>query len=309
MSKTIIHIGLHKTASTYLQESVWPTLTNFTLLSRPFTQHNYAFNQLQYADDSLYDPELITSTLQQIPYQNLLLSDESFSGKPLSFSYINRSLIANRLHQQFPNAEIILFLRDQKDIIKSHYNSYIKMPYGIKKINDFIYQAKTDYSYSNYLSDPNNYDLSSLYYNTNDIFLHLDCFKYTCLVELYMKLFNKCHVFLYEDFKVNPAGIISRIEDIVEQRIEPKSFEIKNQSLTAIDLERRRQANQLSYAIKNRYFRKLIQGVMACRPTSQFDDLNSQIDTVVSDHYVADNLKLKKLLPSLNWADHTDKYC
>jgi hypothetical protein len=309
MSKTIIHIGLHKTATTYLQENVWPTLTDFTLLSRPFTQHNHAFNQLQYADDSLYDPELLTAILKQIPSQNLLLSDESFSGKPLSFSYLNRSMIANRLYQHFPNAEIILFLRDQKDIIKSHYNSYIKMPYGVKKIDDFIYKAKKDFSYSDYLKQPNKYEMSSLYYNTNDTFLHLDCFKYTCLIELYKKLFNKCHIFLYEDFKADQAAVIHRLEDIVEQRIKPKGFEVKNQSLSAISIERRRQANQLNYSITNRYMRKLIQGFMACRPVSKLDDLNSQIGEVVSDHYVADNIKLKKLLPSLNWAEHSDKYC
>lgn len=201
MKKTIIHVGLHKTATTYLQSSVWPMVSNYTYLSRPYTQHNHAFNQLQYADDSLYDPEVIQSELAKIGYGNLLISDESFSGKPLSFSYINRSMIARRLHDQFPDAEIILFLRDQTDIIKSHYSSYIKMPFGVKTIDEFLYQPKGDYSYGDFISYPERFDISNLYYNTNDVFLHLDCFKYSCLIELYHRLFKKCHVFLYEDFK------------------------------------------------------------------------------------------------------------
>ncbi len=308
MKKTLIHVGLHKTASTFLQSSVWPLLSNFTYLSRPYTQHNHAFNQLQYADDSLYDPDMLKQELAKIPNENLLISDESFSGKPLSFSYINRSIIAQRLHDQFPDAEIILFLRDQNDIIKSHYSSYIKMPFGVKAIDELLYKPKDNYTYKDYLAHPYHFEMSSLYYNTNDVYLHLDCFKYSGLIELYSRLFKKCHVFLYEDFKADPKSIINQIANITGQSIETDFLALKNKSLSPRELEARRKANILSLSIKNRYFRKILQGVMGAVPSSPRESIDKVIKKKVADYYADDNQKLKDLLPNLNWQNYRDKY-
>ena len=120
------------------------------------------FNQLQYADDSLYKKDLVVKELIQISASRLLISDESFSGKPVYFSYLNRSIIAKRLADIFPNAEIILFLRDQRDIILSHYSSYIKMPYGTKTIEKLFYRPKTNYTHTDYLKAPHRSDMNSL---------------------------------------------------------------------------------------------------------------------------------------------------
>ncbi|MBL4765818.1 MAG: hypothetical protein JKX67_11190 [Colwellia sp.] len=308
MKKTIIHVGLHKTATTYLQNSVWPMVPNYTYLSRPYTQHNHAFNQLQYADDSLYDADILQSELAKIGYGNLLISDESLSGKPLSFSSINRSMIARRLHAQFPEAEIILFLRDQTDIIKSHYSSYIKMPFGVKTIDQFLYKPKGDYSYQNFLAHPERFDMSSLYYNTNDVYLHLDCFKYSCLIELYSRLFKKCHVFLYEDFKRDQTSIIRKIETIMGQPIETKSLSLTNKSLSSAALDARRQSNILTSSIKNRYLRKVLQQIMRITANSSEQHIDKTINNSVANYYAADNQKLKKLLPDLNWSAHLGKY-
>ncbi len=57
MTKAFIHVGLPKTATTFLQEKIFPRLSNTTLISRPYTQQSKAFNQLQYADDCHYDSE------------------------------------------------------------------------------------------------------------------------------------------------------------------------------------------------------------------------------------------------------------
>jgi len=109
----ILHVGLHKTASTFFQECVWPQLKTYTQLTRPYTQHNHAFNQLQYADDSLYDKELVIKELDKINAQNLLISDASLTGKPVIFSYINRSLIAKRLKEIFPRMVELYHMLDQ----------------------------------------------------------------------------------------------------------------------------------------------------------------------------------------------------
>lgn len=307
MKKTIIHVGLHKTATTFLQENVWNELSEYTYLSRPYTQHNHAFNQLQYADDSLYKKDLVVKELEQISANQLLISDECFSGKPVYFSYLNRSFIAKRLAELFPNAEIILFLRDQKDIILSHYSSYIKMPYGTKTIENLFYKPKTNYTYTDYLEDPQRYDMNSLYYNTNDYFIHLDCFKYLPLVSLYRNLFDKCHVFLYEDFKNYNEELILRLEEITGEHISIKSSKQKNISLSLKQLESHRKAN-LASPISNRYLRKLVQAGIKFASNAQNKDLKTLVTEITGQYYSKDNQLLKKVLPDLNWDRYPEKY-
>ena len=123
--KVFIHVGLPKTASTLLQEIVFPALKPVIYVSRPYTQENHAFNKLQYADDSLYAAEELRDEINNIialePGNKVLISDELLSGAPF-YNFINRGLIPKRFAEILPDAEVILFLRGQKDIIRSLYN-------------------------------------------------------------------------------------------------------------------------------------------------------------------------------------------
>ena len=62
--KHYIHIGLHKTGTTFLQNRIFSLFTNLIFLTRPYTQQNNAFNKLQYADDSLYDGDEVQNELK-----------------------------------------------------------------------------------------------------------------------------------------------------------------------------------------------------------------------------------------------------
>ncbi|GGA24450.1 hypothetical protein [Okeania sp. KiyG1] len=138
MTRTFIHVGLPKTATTFLQDKIFPRLNNTTLISRPYTQQSKTFNQLQYADDCYYDPEEIKKEIGKIAASKILISDEIFCGTNLT---INRTLIVRRLKQAFPQAEIIIFLRGQQSLLMSSYNQAVKMGYtgNIKK---YIWYSK-----------------------------------------------------------------------------------------------------------------------------------------------------------------------
>ena len=145
MSNIFIHVGLHKTASTFFQTKIFPYFENTTCLTRPYTQQSYGFNKLQFADDTVYNPEDLLLEIKQIleEHENILISDELLSGIP-GCNYLNRSLIADRLSSLFPEGEIIIFLRGQKDILLSMYNQYIKMG-GTAPINEYIWLQKKIY--------------------------------------------------------------------------------------------------------------------------------------------------------------------
>ena len=307
LENVILHVGLAKTSTTYFQKCVWPKLKTYTHLTRPFTVHNHAFNQLQYADDSLYDKELVVDELNKISGKNLMISDSFLTGQPVGFSYINRSLIAKRLKEIFPQAKILLFLRDQKDILLSYYSSYVKMLYGTKKFKDFIWKPAEDYTFADFKRQPHRYDPRTLYFNSNDFYLHLDCFKYSALINCFRKYFEDMHVFLYEDFEHNSSDVLRRIAKIVGEKIDVKAENKVNVSLSSRDLEKVRKANILSTYTNGRKVKRIAQWGMRLLPGSN-RDLREDASDIVGDYYQEDNRLLRNILPHLPWSCCPGKY-
>ena len=308
MRRVTIHVGLHKTATTFLQSSVFPYVENYTLVTRPYTQLNHAFNKLQYADDSLYSEDEFRSAINTIDSDSVIFSDESFSGKPTFFSYINRAIIAKRLASVFPDANIILFIRDQKDIMVSHYSSYVKMPYGTAKITDLYRKASGTFEYDDYRKTPSGYDHNSIYYNTNDFHINLDCFKYTPLINLYTKYFENLHVFTYEDFKRDLDATVDRLSDIMQESIAVKSTQRENKSLNGSMLVKKRILNNILSPKSSKYLRKAMDTGLKIIPPFPADDLASIIEDHVGDYYEDDNKSLKQILPEINWSTFDSKY-
>jgi hypothetical protein len=104
---------------------------------------------------------------------------------------------ADRIASVFDNAEIIIFVRNQVDLIASCYMQYIRNG-GNLGINRYLH------------ADEN--ALFSLKY--------LDFYK---VVKYYKSLFNKVHIFAYEDFRVIPQEFIDNFGSIFgfEGNIEP----------------------------------------------------------------------------------------
>ena len=102
----IIHVGLHKTATTFLQKEVFPRLDI----------------------DYYLNPQIREFLGIKTKGKKILISNEAFSGKP-HLSPINsneRMLIANRLHLLFPIAHIIVGVRNKKDWYNSLFRQYSK---------------------------------------------------------------------------------------------------------------------------------------------------------------------------------------
>ena len=308
MKNITIHVGLHKTATTFLQTSVFPYVEDTTFVTRPYTQLNHAFNQLQYADDSLYDEASLKNEIAKIESDNIIFSDESFSGKPVIFSYVNRTLIAERLASIMPEANIILFIRDQRDIMISHYSSYVKMPYGTAFITDLFRKPDGDFQYNDYLSTAKPVNHNSIYYNTNDFHIHLDCFKYTPTVMLYQRLFKNVHVFTYEDLRHDLDGIIKRLSAICGKPINVASSASENKSLTGSMLAKQRVLNNILSPRTSRYIRKGLSTLLTALPPVPSKDLHSIMSDHVADYYTQDNEKLKVLLDTINWDRYPSKY-
>lgn len=261
--KVYLHVGLQKTASTYLQDKVFPNISGISYLGRPYTQENDAFNALQYADDTLYSSDALSRELQLIRQdagaKPVFISDELFSGYAF-YGMINRGMIAKRLAEIIPESEVILFLRGQVDLIESLYNQYVKT--GLTSCDmgpSFLYRPGNGLSYQAWKDGERGWRYK------NRAFQHwypfsTSHFRYSKLLSMYESLFSKVHVFLYEDFKHNPKEVLQRLEHILSSKIayDPSSErEQVNVRLNDDDIKLKIAGNRLSSIFPPKSKRKL----------------------------------------------------
>lgn len=110
--KLIIHIGLHKTGSSFLQHCVFPKLKGVNYIYKP--------------NHPLYVPILASRI-------NLMSDEEISQSMP---HQQNDFIMIDKLHNQYPDAKIIIGVRQPISWLKSCYAQYIKTG-GILTFGDY----------------------------------------------------------------------------------------------------------------------------------------------------------------------------
>ncbi|MEM7102331.1 MAG: hypothetical protein AAF502_04295 [Bacteroidota bacterium] len=310
MSKMYFHIGLHKTATTFLQEQFFPQLENTTYVDRKTIHALDGWNKMMMADDSLYDEEEARQEAGQWKGDQVLVSTESLSGKPLFFHVINRTLIAKRLHSIFPDATIILFIRGQEGLLLSHYNQYVKSrDDGYRRINEFIWfpgKAEIDTSF---FGKPQK--LAKGYFNTSNFQVHLDTFKHFELIELYKSLFKNVYVFLFEDLIARPEETLTKLANITGDNT-PKIKNLgktkSNMSLDDEALYRKRLLNRLRIIVDNKVVIKLYQKVLKILPMNEENIDQKYVSHIAREYYRENNRKIIEKFPEIGIQHYTEAY-
>ena len=119
--RIIIHIGFPKTATTLLQERVYPEHPDLAYVGK---YNSKIWMDLIYTRQAHYDAEIVRqkflSYADKTKKGGLIISLERLAGNPLLAGY-EGDLFADRLHQTFPEAEIVVFIRNQVDWIESFF--------------------------------------------------------------------------------------------------------------------------------------------------------------------------------------------
>ncbi|MEM7515403.1 MAG: sulfotransferase domain-containing protein [Planctomycetota bacterium] len=217
-SNPTIHIGYHKTGTTFLQQSVFqahPRLECWDLL-----REHRAVRGIATAHDFDFDPASYQSLRPRsdLPW---VISWEGFVGDPLSGAQTNLRT-AERLARVWSGARILITLRSQRTIWTSLYRQYVAEG-GTCNVSRF---AALDAS--------------------NRVFMAEPYFRYFELVERYRALFGKerVHVGLYEQLLSTPGTLIAQYLKFIGASPLDVHFETRaNPSLKGPALQALRMAN------------------------------------------------------------------
>jgi len=189
-TRPLVHIGYHKTASTWLQEAVLPFAREATLAPR-----DTAIRVLLEPNALTFDADAARRRLQAD--NRLIVSLEGLSGY-LHNGGMHGALsrdIARRLKAVLPDADIVVLIRRQPAILAASYAQYVR--YG------------GTHSPERYLFPERFKSLKHTRRDKNPRF-DLDHFAYLPLLRLYRDLFgrDRVHVYLYEAFKGGPRAFL-----------------------------------------------------------------------------------------------------
>lgn len=178
-TKVFIHLGIHKTGTTFLQHEIFPKIPNIN-----FQRH-------------------VNLTTRPVPGKINLFSDENLDGG--SYRVFNnvyhRYNIMENLHTMFPNAKIIICVRDKDKWLRSAWKQYTMAYYS--------------YSFEEYCKrlDPR--------------FTDFDTY-----IEKLKKLFEDVYVCHFEDLQKDPQSFVKGICDFIGVDVPPFENKIVYKSIT-----------------------------------------------------------------------------
>ncbi|MBL4594175.1 MAG: sulfotransferase domain-containing protein [Flavobacteriales bacterium] len=318
MKNFFIHIGMPRTGTTFLQKKVFPNIEGFNSYSLPYSHYNEAFHKMIYMDDSLYDEEEFLKEVRQFKGENVILSNENFIGQSLFYYHSNRTRIAQRLHKAMPNATIILYLRNQIDILKSLYLITVSWKES-KSLDEFVWTKRDPYTINNYHDGNLNYGEKEGYYSTFETHERLDGYIYNNLIELYKDLFPNVEIILYEDFINDPVKVQKRLENIFSCNFnETVSASFKNKEVMNQGVNKR-QAVWLSKINKwqdvvedsdfnSRALNRLKRWVKNNLHSDKELEFSAEVRQEIVDFYRPYNQALAKKYPELELENYAKEY-
>lgn len=199
--EVIIHIGYPKTGTTWFANNFYSKIKNFELI-RPDTLTNKLIS-----DDFLDISKELNNN------KNIVISDPEFCGV-IRYNWnkgVYRQQIAERFKILFPNAKIVLFIRNQIEFLASSYVYYIRKGGTQKPLELFKSMINSEFS------------------------VPLEYMEYNKIISLYSGLFGKenINIFLYEDFLENNKLFIKNYIIKFDFKISDESvnFKPKNEML------------------------------------------------------------------------------
>lgn len=237
MNKILIHIGYHKTGTTWLQQRLFVTsklgftraLTKTDITVPLIMPHALDFDAV--ACRACFEPSLRAAWMDGLLP---VISHERLSGEVHTGGRDAKDT-ADRLHAVFPEATIFLVIREQQAMIRSIYGQFIKGT-GVWPLHEYL--------------DPPVLERTRLKYGH----FHPDQFRYHRLIAYYQHLYGPKQVIVlpYELFRRRPAVFVSGLLTAVGLPVGANALaalpydETVNPSLSAMGIAVKRLLNRVA---------------------------------------------------------------
>ncbi len=202
MSTILIHIGFPKTATTWLQQLVFPNWEAVQYIDH-YKPENKWLLDLRYINELEFDPDKFRNETDDIlnSKKPVVISIESLSGDVFKRGF-NTARNCRYLKELFPRAKILITVREQTTMIDSLYRQYVNQG-GTATFGKFIKLPPPK---------PVSFDPGYLSFDR--------------IIQLYSGEFGNDHVkvALYEQLRQAPADFLKDVTDFIGVK-EPSSFE------------------------------------------------------------------------------------
>lgn len=191
MRPPIFHTGFHKTGTTFLQNAFWPNVVGYNYTRKGSSQIK---NILLSPYSGCFNPSKVRQQILKVCSSPFICSSEEFSANPRlgGFNGLARIESYRRIAKVFPEAKVVVMIREQKEMIKSLYVQYVKLG-GTATINQFL--------------DPHS-RLRAL--NPGFSF---EYYSYDKFIDEVLDFWPKEQIYLYnyDDLKANETGFLNKL--------------------------------------------------------------------------------------------------
>lgn len=229
----LLHIGYHKTGTTWLQRCVFRNAkAGFSFVAGGKTLRP-AFVEV---DPSRFDPEIARRNfepkIRKAQARSLVpvLSAERLSGNP-HFRSRDNEAIAVRLAAAFPDARVLVGIREQKSMLVSLYKQYVKRG-GAASFQRYATTAPGAQG-----APP----------------FPFDYLEYHRLIGHYQTLFGAANVLVvpFELLRMQPSAYLERIGEFLGVPATKAEYRQMNVSPSALSLSLKRHANR--YVVRDKF--------------------------------------------------------
>jgi hypothetical protein len=223
--RPLLHIGYHKTGTTWLQKRVFNnTEAGFFRIKGPGTLPYFVVaNPFDFKPGRIR--KKVEPEMRKAQARNLVpvLSWERLSGMPHSGGYDSKT-IADRLAATFPNARVLIVIREQTSMLLSVYKQYVRDG-GAATFRQYV------------TTPPGPPQMPSF---------RFDFYEYHRLIGYYQDLFGATNVLVlpYELLRTQPDTFLERIGEFVGVPATPSGLDWRNVAPSALALSLKRHANR-----------------------------------------------------------------
>jgi len=229
LANLLLHVGYHKTGTTWLQRQVFPDAeAGYALVAGADDLQPVFVDPNPFGFDPAEAHRSFERGIGEAREKGLIpvLSYERLSGSPHAGGYDSRP-IADRLAAAFPDARVLVVIREQTSMVVSLYKVYIRMG-GTASLRQYVDPP------------PQSSARAPLF--------RFDFLEYHRLVGYYQQLFGTENVLVlpYELLEKKPRRFLRRIGEFAGMSTSVKNARLRpvNVSPSAFSLSVKRQANK-----------------------------------------------------------------